>query len=79
MEFRFFRCPSCGRKLKADEEAAGMKVDCPDCGMEFLVPQPEVSLPPSVPEHPVNRPETLLLQIQMLTGPFDVPRLLAAI
>jgi hypothetical protein len=27
MEFRFL-CPSCGRKLKADEEAAGMKIDC---------------------------------------------------
>jgi DNA-directed RNA polymerase subunit RPC12/RpoP len=53
MEFRFL-CPSCGRKLKADEEAAGMKVDCPDCGNEFRVPQPEISLPPAQPEPPVE-------------------------
>jgi len=49
MEFRFL-CPSCGRKLKADEEAAGMKVECPDCGTEFHVPQAEVSIPPPQPE-----------------------------
>jgi DNA-directed RNA polymerase subunit RPC12/RpoP len=66
MEFRFF-CPSCGRKLKADEEAAGMKVDCPDCGTEFLVPQPEISPPRHNPNHLLNRPETLRSQIQMLT------------
>jgi DNA-directed RNA polymerase subunit RPC12/RpoP len=53
MEFRFL-CPSCGRKLKADEDAAGMKVDCPDCGMEFLVPQSEVSLPATQPEPPAE-------------------------
>lgn len=45
MEFRFF-CPSCGRKLKADEDAAGMRVNCPDCGVEFPVPQPESSTSP---------------------------------
>jgi DNA-directed RNA polymerase subunit RPC12/RpoP len=42
MEFSFF-CPSCGRKLKTDEEAAGEKVACPDCGKELLIPQPDVS------------------------------------
>lgn len=51
MEFRFF-CPSCGRKLKADEEAAGMSVNCPDCGVEFPVPQPESFTPQ--PEHPLS-------------------------
>lgn len=40
MEIRFF-CPSCGKKLKADPEAAGRRVDCPDCGVEFRVPEPE--------------------------------------
>jgi DNA-directed RNA polymerase subunit RPC12/RpoP len=53
MEIRFL-CPSCGRKLKADEEAAGRKVECPDCGMEFRVPQPEISLPPTKPEPSVE-------------------------
>jgi hypothetical protein len=50
MEFRFL-CPSCGRKLKADEETAGIRVDCPDCGTEFRVPQPE-SEPPAQSETP---------------------------
>jgi hypothetical protein len=56
MEFRFF-CPSCGLKLKADEDAAGMKVDCPDCGNEFHVPPPEISFPSPQPaqfESPVE-------------------------
>ena len=48
MELRFL-CPSCGRRLKADEEAAGMKVDCPDCGTEFRAPQPEISFPAPQP------------------------------
>jgi RNA polymerase sigma factor (sigma-70 family) len=46
MEFRLF-CPSCGRKLKADEEAAGMSMNCPNCGVEFSVPQPETSTTPA--------------------------------
>jgi hypothetical protein len=36
MEFRFFY-PSCGQKLKADEEHAGQRADCPHCGVEFVV------------------------------------------
>jgi DNA-directed RNA polymerase subunit RPC12/RpoP len=51
IEFLFL-CPSCGRKLKADEEASGAKADCPECGTEFLIPHPEVSLPPTQPEPP---------------------------
>ena len=53
MDFRFF-CPSCGRKLKADEEAIGMKGDCPDCHAEFLVPEPAVSRSPEPPPVPVR-------------------------
>ena len=49
MEFRFF-CPSCGQKLKAEEEYAGRMVDCPHCGAEFCVPQPEPELSPSPAE-----------------------------
>src|SRR5664279_4509956 len=51
MEFRF-SCSSCGQKLKAEEEHAGRRVDCPHCGAEFCVPQPEPELPSSPAEPP---------------------------
>jgi type I restriction enzyme M protein len=54
MEFRF-SCPSCGQKLKAEEEHAGQTVDCPHCGAEFCVPQPEPELPSSPAEPPRDR------------------------
>src|ERR1035441_3382808 len=54
MDFRFF-CPSCGQKLKAEQEHAGRTVDCPHCGVEFLVPQPELELPSSPAEPPRDR------------------------
>jgi type I restriction enzyme M protein len=49
MDFRFF-CPSCGQKLKAEEEHAGGTVDCSHCGGEFCAPQPEPELPSSPAE-----------------------------
>ena len=55
MEIRFF-CPSCGRKLKADEDAAGMRVDCPDCSTEIYVPQPDVPHSSPQPEIPIEPP-----------------------
>jgi hypothetical protein len=54
MEFRFFY-PSCGEKLKAEEEHAGRAVDCPPCGAEFCAPQPEPELPSSPAEPPRDR------------------------
>jgi hypothetical protein len=48
MEFRFL-CPSCGQKLRADEEAAGEKVDCPHCAVEFAVPSPQAPPPSPAP------------------------------
>lgn len=54
MEFRFL-CPSCGQKLKAEEEDAGRRVDCPHCGVEFRVPQPEPELPSPPAEPPRDR------------------------
>ncbi len=58
MEFRFF-CPSCGQKLKAEEEDAGRRVDCPHCGVEFRVPHPEPSpplAPAELPTQPLRDP-----------------------
>lgn len=52
MDFRFI-CPVCGRKLKADEEAIGMTVDCPDCRAKFTVPDPYLSPLPGPPP-PIN-------------------------
>jgi DNA-directed RNA polymerase subunit RPC12/RpoP len=54
MEFKF-HCPHCGEKLKADDDAAGGRVDCPHCGREFLIPQPEVLVPQAGPE-PLSEP-----------------------
>ena len=51
MEFRFF-CPSCGQELKAEEEHASLTVDCPYCGIEFCISQPEPELPSSPAELP---------------------------
>jgi len=58
MEFRFY-CPACGQKLKAEEEDAGRRVDCPDpdCGVEFRIPMPEGVVPaPSLPIEPPRDP-----------------------
>src|ERR1035441_7166923 len=62
MEIRFF-CPYCGQKLKADDDAVGKAVDCPNCRGEFLIPepeqQPEPETPPPVPElQPPSQPES---------------------
>ena len=54
MEFRFY-CPSCGQKLKAEEEHAGRTIDCSHCGGGFSVPQPEPELPSSPAEPPRDR------------------------
>ena len=53
MEFRFF-CPSCGEKLKADEEDAGRSGDCPHCGTKFTVPHPPVTQPGAAAAAPPN-------------------------
>lgn len=58
MEIRFL-CPFCGRRLKADQEAAGEAVDCPDCGRELLVPVFEAPASPS-PQPPPLPPSFLL-------------------
>jgi DNA-directed RNA polymerase subunit RPC12/RpoP len=51
MEFHFL-CPTCGQKLKAEQEHAGRRVDCPDCGVEFRVPQPEPAPTANLPLEP---------------------------
>jgi predicted RNA-binding Zn-ribbon protein involved in translation (DUF1610 family) len=35
-----FECPSCGKKLKAPDSAAGKKSSCPGCGNMVTCPEP---------------------------------------
>jgi len=37
-----FQCPHCGKKLKAKDQAAGRRLDCPGCGEPLAVPDIEV-------------------------------------
>lgn len=54
MEYRFL-CPTCGQKLKADEETAGRRVECPHCHVDFYAPELE-QLPPPLPPDMVVEP-----------------------
>lgn len=65
MEFRFF-CPSCGEKLKADEEDAGRGGDCPYCHVRFTVPRPELA-------PPITQPGTAAAAPPNLEGEFTCP------
>jgi DNA-directed RNA polymerase subunit RPC12/RpoP len=33
-----FKCPECGRKLKASSALAGMDINCPACSGEIAIP-----------------------------------------
>ncbi len=35
-----FSCPTCGRKLKAPDNAAGKTTKCPGCGSPVTCPEP---------------------------------------
>jgi biopolymer transport protein ExbB/TolQ/DNA-directed RNA polymerase subunit RPC12/RpoP len=41
-----FPCPSCGKKLKVRDEAAGRKANCPYCKTSVVVPSPPDETPP---------------------------------
>ena len=54
-----FYCTSCGKKLAIDVKAAGLMVDCPQCGKRLKIPSesderlalpPEPAAPPSLSE-----------------------------
>ncbi len=44
------QCPSCGKRLKARDSAAGKKVKCPDCGATIAIPSPKRKAAPSEPD-----------------------------
>jgi lysine biosynthesis protein LysW len=72
MEIRF-HCPSCGQKLKAEEADIGRRVDCPKCGVEFEVPQPDPSIasPPASP--PIEPPRDPAFANPNLDGELTCP------
>ena len=70
MEFRFL-CPSCGQKLKAEDEDAGRRVDCPHCSVEFRVPQPEPVLPSA--NLPIEPARDLAIVNPNLEGELNCP------
>ncbi len=39
----------CGRKLKAPDEFAGTRAECPSCGLPLLIPATGLALPPARP------------------------------
>jgi DNA-directed RNA polymerase subunit RPC12/RpoP len=68
-----YPCPRCAKPLESPVEAAGQKVNCPDCGQRLQIPQPAgtptnvpvrivASAPPPAPPPPVQEeviPEAL--------------------
>jgi hypothetical protein len=52
-----FAC-SCGRKLQAQEEHIGRRVQCPACGAETTVPGPEDAVQTEEPPRPKTSPVT---------------------
>src|SRR5579862_5410635 len=72
MEFRFF-CPSCGQKLKAEEEDAGRRVDCPHCSVEFRVPFPDPEPPIAPADLPVESPRDPAFATPNLDGELTCP------
>ena len=63
-EFKFF-CPKCNQKMSAADEWAGMKTQCPKCGIELIIPSPtdtevaEVVEEDELAEEPKRNPITL--------------------
>lgn len=41
----FCSCPHCNRRLRADDSLAGVRAECPHCGVAFVYPPPQ---PPQV-------------------------------
>ena len=52
-----FECPACHKSLVVDEAAEGLIVDCPQCGINVIVPpKPAPTAPPSAKPAVDQRP-----------------------
>jgi DNA-directed RNA polymerase subunit RPC12/RpoP len=50
-----FQCPVCGKILKAEDQGAGRKANCPRCGQRLWIPPPvRVIDQPPIPDQPSN-------------------------
>jgi len=72
MEFRFL-CPSCGEKLKAEEEESGRKANCPHCGFGFAVPTANAALPKTEKSSPGEPARDTSFVVPNLEGEFTCP------
>ena len=72
MEIRF-TCGQCGRKLKADPEAAGQRSQCPDCSNVFTIPGVSTTGSASPPPLPNLEVASLQSQVDTTKGKFTCP------
>jgi lysine biosynthesis protein LysW len=52
----YYRCPRCSKALESPIDAAGRKLNCPDCGQRLQVPQAGRRLATSVADAPAAAP-----------------------
>lgn len=56
-----FACPNCDQNLEIDKEAAGERIDCPQCGLEIQVPYLRPAVPRKNPAlQPMRKPKRVL-------------------
>jgi hypothetical protein len=62
-----FQCPQ-DHLLEGEESQAGQAINCPVCGMLFIIPEPIAAAPPATPAAPEPEPEPELLHIACPNG-----------
>src|ERR1041385_3503453 len=43
-----FKCSNCDQELSADDSGAGSEFECPSCGHQIVIPQPDPGATPVV-------------------------------
>ncbi|MBN2582935.1 MAG: hypothetical protein JXL80_07700 [Planctomycetes bacterium] len=51
-----FRCPHCGEGVEVDDQFAGLKGQCPECGKVIVIPRPN-DAPPTDPAAAQSKPD----------------------
>jgi hypothetical protein len=82
-----FNCSKCGQSMVIDEDAAGVTIDCPNCGEPSHVPsqsmviadEPEplaIATPPPIPEQPalqISPPSPLVPKAAVVITDIQMP------